>query len=264
MDQGKVDVDETVMSEAEIHSWATWLEILLAGVTCMALLFITAPYGRHQRSGWGPTVPNRAGWIFMEMPAVVLFTWIFMQGEHRTEAMPLAFLGLWQLHYIHRVFIFPFRLRTEGKRMALFIMGLAIAFNTLNAYVNARWISHFGAYGNDWLLDPRFIAGVSVFMLGFGINLKADQILLDLRKPGEAGYKVPRGWLYEYVTCPNYLGELLEWLGFALATWSLAGLAFATYKAANLGPRAFANHRWYRERFPDYPKHRKALFPFLF
>jgi len=252
------------MSDVEIHSWATWLEILLAGATCLALLFITAPYGRHQRSGWGPTVPNRVGWILMEMPAVALFSWIFTQGEHCTETVPLAFLGLWQLHYIHRTFIFPFRLRTKAKRMALSIAGLAIVFNSLNAYVNARWISDIGAYGNDWLLDPRFIAGVSVFMLGFGINLKADQILLNLRKPGETGYKVPRGWLYEYVTCPNYLGEILEWLGFALATWSLAGLAFALYTAANVGPRAFANHRWYRERFPDYPKQRKALLPFLF
>jgi protein-S-isoprenylcysteine O-methyltransferase Ste14 len=66
------------------------------------------------------------------------------------------------------------------------------------------------------------------------------------------------------VTCPNYLGEIIEWLGFALATWSLAGLAFALYTAANLGPRALANHRWYRERFPDYPERRKALVPFLF
>jgi steroid 5-alpha-reductase/3-oxo-5-alpha-steroid 4-dehydrogenase 1 len=187
-----------------------------------------------------------------------------MQGEHRAETVPLAFLGLWQIHYIHRVFIFPFRLRTEGKRIALLIGGLAIVFNTLNAYVVARWISHFGAYGNDWLLDPRFIAGVGVFMLGFGINLKADQILFNLRKPGDTGYRVPRGWLYEYVTCPNYLGEIIEWLGFALATWSLAGLAFALYTAANLGPRALANHRWYRERFPDYPERRKALVPFLF
>ena len=223
------------MSEVEIHTWATWFEIFLAGATCLALLFITAPYGRHQRSGWGPTVPNRIGWILMEMPAVALFIWIFAQGAHYTEAVPLAFLGLWQLHYIHRTFIFPFRLRTSGKRMALAIAGLAIAFNSLNAYVNARWISQFGVYGNSWLLDPRFIAGVSVFVLGFGINLKADQILLNLRKPGETGYKVPRGWLYEYVTCPNYLGEILEWLGFALATWSLPGLAFALYTAATSG-----------------------------
>jgi len=251
------------MSEAEIHTWATWLEIFLAGVTCLALLFITAPYGRHQRPGWGPTVSNRVGWIFQEMPAVVLFAWIFMQGEHRTEAAPLAFLGLWQLHYVHRVFIFPLRLRTKGKRIPVLIAVLAIAFNTLNAYVNARWISHFGAYASDWLQDPRFIAGVLVFLLGFGINLKADQILLSLRKTGETGYKVLRGWLYEYVTCPNKHGEIIEWLGFALATWSLAGLAFALYTAANLGPRALANHGWYRERFPDYPKHRKALIPFL-
>ena len=96
------------MSEAEIHTWATWLEILLAGVTCLALLFITAPYGRHRRSGWGATVPNRVGWILMEMPAVVLFVWIFALGEHRVEAVPLAFLGLWQLHYIHRVSSSPF------------------------------------------------------------------------------------------------------------------------------------------------------------
>ena len=66
------------MSEAEIHTWAIWLEIFLAGATCLALLFITAPYGRHQRSGWGPTSPNRVGWIVMEMPAVLLFLWIFI------------------------------------------------------------------------------------------------------------------------------------------------------------------------------------------
>ena len=57
--------------------------------------------------------------------------------------------------------------------------------------------------------------------------------------------------------------ELLEWVGFAIASWSLPGLAFAVYTAANLVPRALANRRWYRERFPDYPSERKALIPFL-
>ena len=88
-------------------------------------------------------------------------------------------------------------------------------------------------------------------------------MLIQLRKPGETGYKLPRGGLYERVTCPNYLGELLEWVGFAIASWSLPGLAFAVYTAANLVPRALANRRWYRERFPDYPSERKALIPFL-
>ena len=49
--------------------------------------------------------------------------------------------------------------------------------------------------------------------------------------------------------------------GWALATWSLPGLAFAVWTVANLVPRARANHRWYRGRFPDYPKERRALVP---
>ena len=58
--------------------------------------------------------------------------------------------------------------------------------------------------------------------------------------------------------------EIVEWLGWALLTWSPAGLAFAAWTMANLVPRARAHHRWYRERFPDYPARRKALVPGLF
>ena len=61
----------------------------------------------------------------------------------------------------------------------------------------------------------------------------------------------------------HYLGEIIEWTGWAIATWSPAGLAFALYTFANLAPRAITHHRWYRERFPDYPRDRKALLPFL-
>jgi hypothetical protein len=50
-------------------------------------------------------------------------------------------------------------------------------------------------------------------------------------------------------------------MGWAVATWSLSGLAFATWTAANLAPRARANHRWYLETMPDYPPERKALLP---
>lgn len=251
------------MTEADVHLWATWAEIGAAAITALALIFITAPYGRHAREGWGPTVPNTVGWILMELPAVVVFCWIYAMGENRSASAPLALLAMWQFHYIHRTFIFPFRLKTNGKRMALSIAGLAILFNSLNAYVNARWLSQFGHYPDDWLTSPQFIVGLAIFALGFYINFKADHILINLRKPGETGYKMPRGWLYDYITCPNYLGEILEWAGFAIASWSLPGLAFALYTAANVGPRAFQNRQWYREKFDDYPPERKALIPFL-
>jgi hypothetical protein len=251
------------MSESALHSWATWTEIILSGGVVVLLLFITAPYGRHDRPGWGPTIPNALGWVLMESPAVVLFTVIFLAGEHAVGTVPLVLGALWLFHYVQRTFVFPFRVRTKGKRMALVIVAMAFLFNTLNAYVVARWISHFGTYAASWLHDPRFIAGVLLFAAGFAINQHTDNVLIHLRAPGETGYKIPRGGLFDYVASPNYLGEMIEWFGFALATWSLAGLAFALFTAANIGPRAFANLRWYRSTFPDYPAERRALIPFV-
>ena len=252
------------MAEESLHFYLTLFEMGLAIPTAGALMFITAAYGRHARDGWGPTVPNRVGWILMELPACALWAAIYAFGAHRLELVPLLFLAVWQLHYIHRTFIFPFRLRTAGKRMPISIPLMAIVFNALNAYVNARWVSHLGTYEAAWLTDPRFLIGLAMFLTGFVVNIHADTVLIHLRKPGETGYKIPRGGLYRYVTSPNYFGEILEWTGWAVMTWSLPGLAFAVYTAANLAPRAISNHRWYLEKFGDeYPKQRRALIPFL-
>ena len=251
------------MLELTTHTTVLWAIFIYALVSFVGVVFISAPYGRHMRDGWGPRLPSRLGWVLMEAPAVLAFLFFYLQGEHRAEVVPLLLLVVWQTHYVYRAFIFPFRLRISGKRMPILLPLLAIAFNLMNAYVNATWIAHFGGYTTDWLTDPRFIVGIAVFAYGYYVNHQSDRILLNLRKPGETGYKIPRGGLYKYVSAPNYLGELLEWAGWAIATWSVAGLAFLVYTAANLGPRAMTNHRWYLERFEDYPKERKALIPFV-
>ncbi|NQV05305.1 DUF1295 domain-containing protein [bacterium] len=251
------------MSESEIHAWLTGLVIALAVVTFVLLVFVPAPYGRHTRAGWGPGLPNALAWVIMELPATVLFAFVYLRGDNSLGFVPLLLFSMWQVHYVNRTFVFPFRLRTHGKRMALVVIVLGFAFNSLNAYVNARWISHLGTYDLSWVLDPRFFLGVGVFFTGMAINLRADAVLIALRSPGETDYKIPEGWLFEHVSSPNYFGEIVEWLGWALATWSMPGLAFAIYTASNVGPRAFANRRWYRETFDDYPADRKALIPFI-
>jgi len=95
------------------------------------------------------------------------------------------------------------------------------------------------------------------------INLHADGVLRTLRGDEEQGYRIPRGGVFELVSCPNYFGELREWPGWACLTWSPAGLTFAVWTAANLVPRAVAHHRWYLRTFPEYPQQRKAIIPFL-
>ncbi|MBI5538340.1 MAG: DUF1295 domain-containing protein [Deltaproteobacteria bacterium] len=235
----------------------------MAPITWIALTQITAPYGRHTRRGWGPQVSSKAGWVLMEAPASLAFAAIFTMGDHRAEVTPIALLAVWQAHYLHRAFVYPFRRRGGDKPMPLAIVGMGVGFNLLNAYVNARWVSHFGDYSAGWLMGVRFVGGVAMFGAGLMTNLWSDQVLARLRGPGEIGYKIPQGGLYRYVSCPNYLGELVEWSGWAMATWSLPGLAFALYTASNLVPRAVSNHRWYQKTFPEYPRERRAVVPFV-
>ena len=97
-----------------------------------------------------------------------------------------------------------------------------------------------------WLGDLRFAVGLVIFIAGFVINRSADGTLRHLRQPGETCYRVLQGGLYRWVSCPNYFGEIAVWCGWALATWSLPGLAFALFTAADLAPPARARHRAYR------------------
>jgi protein-S-isoprenylcysteine O-methyltransferase Ste14 len=135
-------------------------------------------------------------------------------------------------------------------------------FNGVNAYLNGRYVYNFSrGYPDDWIKDPRFILGVLLFIVGFVINRHSDNILLKLRQPGESGYKIPYGGFYRWISCPNYFGEIVIWIGWALMTWSLAGIAFATWTAANLIPRARSHQKWYTQHFADYPTERKTLLP---
>ncbi len=238
--------------------------ICVAGVlTFVTLFFVVAPYGRHARKGWGPTIPDRLGWMIMESPSLVLFSAVFYEGRFHNELAPLALWAMWTLHYANRTLVYPLRAKTKGKRMPILIAALAIVFNVTNATANASWISDIGEYASDWIQRPTFIAGALLFFLGMFVNFDADRRLFALREPDETGYKIPRGGLYELVSCPNYLGEIVEWIGWALATWSLAGAAFAVYTIANLAPRAASHHAWYKKTFPDYPRERRALVPFV-
>lgn len=240
---------------------AVLLELALAVVTFLALRWITAPYGRQARPGWGPTLPARVGWAVMELPALLGFVALFAASSGRGERVPLLLGALWVLHYGQRSLVFPARLPPTARPVPLVVIALGMVFNALNAPINAYWVAEAARYPAGWLGDPRLIVGGAVFCAGLAINWHADALLLRLRRAG--AYGVPQRGLFRWVSCPNYLGEMLEWWGWALAAWSPAGVAFALYTMANLIPRAAAHHRWYHQRFPDYPRERRALVPLL-
>ena len=235
--------------------------VLAVGIFA-SLFFVAAPYGRHSRLGWGPSLTNRAGWVLMEAPSALVFALCFVLGTYRGSAAAWVFLLTWEAHYVHRAFIYPLGMPVTGQRMPIMVIAMGACFNVMNAWLNSAYLfSLSGGYPASWLTSFRFIAGAALFVSGFVINRWADHRLRGLGKAGETAYQIPFGGLYKYISCPNYLGEIVEWCGWALATWSLAGLTFAIWTIANLAPRARLNHRWYKEHFSAYPPERRALVP---
>ena len=253
------------MSEMMWYHGIAYGFIGIGAVVFVMLFFFSAPYGRYVRPGWGPALGNRLGWILMESPAALMMLFYFITGT-RHDLVPVVLLLLWETHYAERAFIYPFLLN-RSKKMPLAVVLFGMVFNMLNTYLQGRWLFapvSGESYSAGWFVDPRFIIGAALFIAGYIINRWADAVILRLKRGHPDQYTVPRGGLYELVSCPNYFGEIIIWMGWAVMTWSIAGWTFLFWTVANLAPRAFSHHKWYKANFPEYPPERKALIPFLF
>jgi steroid 5-alpha reductase family enzyme len=245
-----------------IYKYSIILILSLAAVTFVLLFFISAPYGKFSRKGWGPAIKSKWAWMIMEFPSPALMLIFFLTSSQKSIPH-LFFLMVWQSHYFLRTFIYPFRQSGKQKPFPVLVLLMAVTFNCLNGVANGYGVFHLNSYHSSWLWSWQFIAGMILFIPGFVINKSADEKLRSFRQKSQSEYVIPDGWLFNYISCPHYLGEIMEWAGWALMTWSLAGFAFFIFTFANLFPRAIASHRWYRTTFPCYPTARKAIIPFI-
>ena len=198
----------------------------------------------------------------MEFPSAALIIILYILNGNRTLTTGI-FLACWLSHYLYRTFIYPFRQSGKDKPYPLVLAGMAFIFNLFNGFANGYGIFHINEYAGSWLLSWKFIAGSLIFISGWIINKTADEKLRALRKENKGEYNIPRGWLFSYISSPHYFGEIIEWGGWAVMTWSLPGLAFFIFTFANFFPRAISSHKWYKKHFPQYPVTRKAIIPFL-
>jgi 3-oxo-5-alpha-steroid 4-dehydrogenase 1 len=252
------------LTTLEIISYG-WLAVAI-GVH-ITMFFITAPFGRHTSRNWGPMVDNKLGWIIMDAPSLFIMAFFLFFGTYSFQSYVWILFSIWIFHYLNRTFIYPLRIKATDKKMPLFIVLNAILFNLMNAGLNGYFLAELAdpsVYGSDWITSPLLIVGALLFLTGMAINWRADHLLINLRKPGETGYKIPRGFLFDYISSPNLFGEIIEWTGFAMMAWNLPALTFMVWTFANLVPRAKNHHDWYKNKFFDYPKERKAVFPFIF
>ncbi|MBN2527722.1 MAG: DUF1295 domain-containing protein [Deltaproteobacteria bacterium] len=247
-----------------VYAWLFWALVAVSVIVFIALLFVTAPYGKFGRTGWGPALNSTLAWVLMESAAVFTMPVMFLLSDRTGNAVSIAFLLLWESHYVYRTFIFPFRRTGHPRPMPVSVMGMALFFNVWNGFLNGAALFHLGPESGREIVESwMFWAGTGLFFCGMAINHQSDNILRRLRKDGQSGYRIPEGGLYRWVSMPAYLGEIIEWTGFALLTCSSAAVLFACFTAANLVPRAISSHKWYLQTFREYPQKRKAIIPFI-
>ncbi|KAL1941479.1 hypothetical protein VTO73DRAFT_7296 [Trametes versicolor] len=217
-----------------------------------------------------------------------------------TLSHPPTFLAaLFLLHYLNRAIVSPLRTPSRSKSHISVPLS-AVLFNTVNGSLLGAYLSSPAAhaYLSGAFSSPRFWAGIAAWAVGLAGNIIHDEILLNLRRTAKKNkakaakdgdgdgaqekskgehYAIPHGLLYRYISYPNYFCEWAEWLGFACAAspapavTSLAAFfasasppwLFFLSEVFLMFPRAWRGHLWYLNRFPDYPKERKAVIPFL-
>ena len=204
--------------------------------------FGAAPTGKFNSGmlGLKAGLPVGIAWWTMEQPSflvpVVSLVCYFRAGNSFHPGV--LFLCMFALHYLQRAFVYPWLSR--GRPYPLHAWCSAMLFTTVNGTLQANWLLYGGAYEgatSSLLMSPRCMLGYTVYAYGMLSNIQADYILRTLRKPGETEYRVPRGGLFEYISGAHFVGEIIEWSGYAIAAWSYAPLVFAAFNCAHRLPQ---------------------------
>ena len=238
-----------------------WIAIAITTFIVLVIFKIKAPYGRHTNNKWGVMISNKWGWFIMELPAFLLMPIITLIGPTEKTTLTYLLLILWVLHYFNRTFIFPFKLKTDNKKMPLLIACSAILFNSVNGFLNGYYLGYLNTEISS-VISLNVMIGIVVFFTGMHINKVADKHLISLRTSDES-YQIPYGGLFKYISCPNHFGEVVEWIGFMFIASNLPSMTFAIWTFCNLSPRSLNHHKWYKEKFDNYPKKRKAIIPYI-
>mmetsp|Transcript_257 Transcript_257/g.475 ORF Transcript_257/g.475 Transcript_257/m.475 type:complete len:262 (-) Transcript_257:1167-1952(-) len=254
----------------------TWVLIGFGVFTQVALSFIKVPHGKtakgHFLSGFGPSLPSSTAWIIMESPVVfwcvfyIIYACVLNGNVFYRLGNVVQLLFLF-VHYVNRSFIFSRKL-VHANHVPFITYFLAFIFCMINGYLQSYYLM-VESEPIPFKLDLKFLLGAGLFLLGFSINVKCDHMLINIRqkkKAEEQKYVIPHGFLFEYVTCPNYFGEVVEWIGWTmLCGFSIPSLAFAFYSFSYLTFRSNQQYQWYIERFPTFSKlNRKRIYPYLY
>jgi len=190
---------------------------------------------------------------------------IYGLESQKTFVQDLALL-CYSLHYIKRILETIFVHRFSKATMPI----SNLFKNCIYYWGCTSMVSYFV---NHPLYTPpatlNTYIGFGLWAFGEVMNLVCHIQLRNLRPAGSNVRRIPRGLLFEFVSCPNYTVEILAWFGFSIMTQTLTSYIFTLLGAGQMYIWACGKHRNYKKEFTGkdgtelYPRNRKIIVPFL-
>ncbi|KAK3228594.1 hypothetical protein Dsin_000475 [Dipteronia sinensis] len=203
---------------------------------------------------------SRSGMLFIYTPSFLAGLASFWLFPHQNLRFLLLVSAL-TIHYFKRILEVIFIHKYSGSVMV--DSGIVISLS----YLISTSIMIYSQYLSQGLGEPSIdlkYLGIFLFLLGISGNFYHHYLLSKMRKDGEREYKIPKGGLFDFVVCPHYLFEILGFVGISFISQNLYALSCAIGVVLYLTGRSYVTRKWYLSKFEDFPKHVKAIYPYLF
>ncbi|KAL8278874.1 hypothetical protein RQP46_008745 [Phenoliferia psychrophenolica] len=203
-------------------------------------------------------------------PAFYFGQKLFYGKTFEHSQMQTVALGLVLAHYAKRELETIFVHRFSSATMPWFnivknsghywgLSGLLIAIPLYGPWNSAEKLA------GTLRANPNWIYGtVGVWAFAQLSNLVTHLNLRSLRPAGSRTRGIPKGYGFDLVSCPNYFFEGVAWTSFLALTFDYGAAVFLAVATAQMYVWALKKHSRYCKEFgKDYPRGRKAMFPFL-
>ncbi|MCB1159696.1 MAG: DUF1295 domain-containing protein [Leptospiraceae bacterium] len=205
--------------------------------------------------------PTRRGMVIIYTVPIITYLFVYYSSGHPNSLYHISLCIFVCFHFLKRVLEAIFLHKYSGN-MGLLSLGLITYVYSAAAYTIAEPVNRL-VKSEQINLTSALLLGGFIFIAGQIINLYHHIILAGLRKGDSKDYVVPQTGLFSYVVCPHYTGELLSWLGIAISSCFVEIYLIFWIMFSYLLARSINTKKWYVEKFPDFPKSRKFLFPYI-
>lgn len=203
-------------------------------------------------------LPDRTCFCVVNIVAIVVYCYFSLVIPCYFTVPFVTFVGI----HLYRGLFYAFKRNKHSSEWPIntfiFTLTQKIIFSILAGVATALYIE-------QQLFDFWIILESIAILIAFVIQIKIDFYLTGQRFVGPKGYRPLKGGLFDYVSCPNYLCELIIWICWGLILELNFGvISMWVWLIPTIYVRAVHRHRWLHRTFKgNLPKKQTPIFPFI-